>query len=81
VPGHEPNAVEARDRADRVRAAIQVLRDATPGAGSYVNETDYFEPDWARSFWGANYARLLDVKKKYDPQGLFRCHHCVGSGE
>jgi FAD/FMN-containing dehydrogenase len=45
----------------------------------YVNETDYFEPDWQRSFWGGNYPRLLAVKQKYDPAGLFRVHHGVGS--
>ena len=31
------------------------------------------------SFWGANYPRLLAVKKKYDPSGLFFVHHGVGS--
>ena len=32
--------------------------------------------------WGAaTYASLLDVKHKYDPAGLFVCHHCVGSEE
>jgi len=48
-------------------------------AGSYVNETDYLEADWQRAFWGDNYARLLAFKRKYDPRGLFTCHHCVGS--
>jgi len=57
------------------------LRDATPGAGSYVNETDYFEPDWKRAFWGENYEKLLAIKRKYDPHALFFCHHCVGSDE
>ena len=26
-----------------------------------------------------NYQRLLAVKNAYDPNGLFVCHHCVGS--
>ena len=25
--------------------------------------------------------RLLSIKKQVDPQGLFVCHHCVGSEE
>jgi hypothetical protein len=79
VPGHEPNAVEAKESASQVAAAMQPIRAITPGAGSYVNETDYFEPEWQRSFWGANYERLLEVKRKYDPTGLLQCHHCVGS--
>ena len=33
----------------------------------------------AESFWGSNYARLLAVKDKYDPDGLFFVHHGVGS--
>ena len=28
---------------------------------------------------GTRYAALLSVKDKYDPHGLFVCHHCVGS--
>jgi hypothetical protein len=50
-----------------------------PRAGSYVAESDFFEPDWQRSFWGANYPRLAEVKRKYDPAGLFCVHHGVGS--
>ena len=58
---------------------MQILRDATPGGGSYMNEADYFEPDWQRSFYGVNYDRLLDIKRAYDPTNLFRVHHGVGS--
>ena len=25
------------------------------------------------------YPKLLAIKDKYDPKGLFVCHHCVGS--
>jgi FAD/FMN-containing dehydrogenase len=75
----EPNAAGAKAAREHVGAAMQIIRDATPGAGSYVNETDYFEPDWQRAFWGTHYPRLLEIKRKYDPQGLFFCHHCVGS--
>jgi hypothetical protein len=51
----------------------------TPDPGSYVSESDYFEPDWQRSYWGTNYARLAEVKRTYDPAGLFFVHHGVGS--
>ena len=44
-----------------------------------VSESNYFEPEWQRAFWGANYPRLLAVKEKYDPDGLFFVHHGVGS--
>lgn len=81
VPGHEPDAAKGEAARSAVTEAMNTIRSATPGAGAYVNEADYFEPDWQKSFWGDNYARLLDIKRKYDPDGLFWCHHCVGSEE
>ncbi|HXZ48484.1 MAG TPA: FAD-binding oxidoreductase [Usitatibacter sp.] len=79
IPGHAPNLALGRRRAAQVRAAMDALRRAVPDAGSYVSESDFFEPDWQRSFWGPHYARLLAVKEKYDPAGLFFVHHGVGS--
>jgi hypothetical protein len=79
VKGHEPNLAEGEAQRARVSAAMKIIRDATPGAGSYVNETDYFEPNWQREFWGDNYEKLLAIKRKFDPDGMFSCHHCVGS--
>src|ERR1700727_284736 len=53
---------------------------ATPeNPASYVSETDYFEADWQQAFWGAHYARLKQIKRRYDPEGLFFVHHSVGS--
>jgi len=79
IPGHEPKTAEGEAARAKVSAAMKVIEDATPGAGSYVNETDYFEENWQREFWGENYGQLLAIKQKYDPAGLFFCHHCVGS--
>lgn len=79
VPGHEPNLEEGRVGAAKVKAAMEIVRAATPTSGSYVNEADYFEREWQTSFWGSNYPRLLDIKRKYDPDNLFRVHHGVGS--
>jgi FAD/FMN-containing dehydrogenase len=79
VPGHEPDLVLAADRARRVGRAMDVIRALTPDSGSYLNETDYFEPGWQRGFWGGNYPRLLEIKRAYDPTNLFRVHHGVGS--
>ena len=55
------------------------LRKLVPDAGSYVSESNFFEPRWQQSLWGSNYPRLLAVKKQYDPNGLFFVHHGVGS--
>jgi FAD/FMN-containing dehydrogenase len=79
VAGHEPHAARARADAQAIALAMDELRKLVPAPASYVSESDYFEPDWQRSFWGANYARLLEVKRRYDPSGLFFTHHGVGT--
>lgn len=63
----------------RVMNAMTALRAVTPSTGTYLNESDYFQTDWKEAFWGANYARLLGIKQRYDPDGLFIVHHGVGS--
>jgi hypothetical protein len=79
IPGHEPDLVAGRRAAGRINAAMAELQRVTPDPGSYVSESDYFEPDWQRSYWGTNYARLAEVKRTYDPAALFFVHHGVGS--
>ena len=79
VPGHEPDAITARDGAAAVNASMDAIRKLLPRVGSYVWETDFFQPHWQEAFWGDNYTRLLAVKAKYDPDGLFFLHHGVGS--
>src|SRR5262249_45080960 len=79
IAGHEPDLAMARERADRIAAAMMELRKLVPAPGSYVSESNYFEADWQKAFWGPNYARLRAVKDKYDPEGLFFVHHGVGS--
>jgi FAD/FMN-containing dehydrogenase len=61
--------------------AIAELRKIAPDAGSYLSESNYFNPSWQRAYWGSNYERLHGIKKKYDPEGLFFVHHGVGSEE
>jgi FAD/FMN-containing dehydrogenase len=79
VAGHEPDGAAARAQAAAVERAMSALRRVAPNAGSYVSESNYFEREWQRSYWGANYERLLAVKDTYDPDGLFVVHHGVGS--
>ncbi|XP_055329082.1 uncharacterized protein LOC129581842 [Paramacrobiotus metropolitanus] len=63
----------------RLNAGLQVLRDAFPDSGTYGNEGYSEEPNWQQTFWGANYDRLLSIKKSMDPGGFFVCNRCVGS--
>ena len=79
VAGHEADAATARQRAQAIVRAMDPLHKLVPNAGSYLSESDYFAADWQQSFWGTNYPRLLAVKNRYDPDGLFFVHHGVGS--
>lgn len=79
IAGHEPDLALARRNAGNITAAMDELRKLVPNHGSYVSESNFFEPDWRGAFWGANYAQLKQVKEKYDPDGLFFVHHGVGS--
>lgn len=74
-----PNRAAGEASRARMRAAMGALRAAAPAAGAYVNECDFFQPDWQRAFWGGNYQRLARIKRHYDPGGLFTVHHGVGS--
>lgn len=49
-----------------------------PEGGAYMNEANPFTQEWKQDFWGANYARLLEMKKMYDPKGLLKCWKCIG---
>jgi len=60
---------------------LEPLRKITPGSGSYMNEAHARAPQWKEDFFGANYDKLLSIKKKYDPKRLLKCNECVGSDE
>jgi Berberine and berberine like len=79
IPGREPDLLTARHRAELIEKAMNEIKKALPSAGSYVAESDFFEESWQASFWGSNYPRLLAVKDRYDPEGLFFVHQGVGS--
>jgi len=76
-----PQMAQSRERAQRVADAFDALRTVAPGAGCYFNECDYFLDDWQRAQWGGHYERLAEIKRRYDPKGLFVVHHGVGSDE
>jgi FAD/FMN-containing dehydrogenase len=81
-PGEPRAAIDleaARRDARAIDLAAAELRKIAPNAGSYVSESNFFNRDWQRDYWGKNYARLRAIKTKYDPDGLFFVHHGVGS--
>ncbi|KAH6638496.1 hypothetical protein C7974DRAFT_307458 [Boeremia exigua] len=44
------------------------LRRLAPDMGTYINEGSVLEENWKSSFWGSNYPRLSELKRKYDPE-------------
>jgi hypothetical protein len=79
VKGREPNADRARKAAAGTAQAMAAIRTVVPEGGAYLSESDYFQTDWQRAFWGSHYTKLLAIKQRYDPSGLFFAHHGVGS--
>jgi FAD/FMN-containing dehydrogenase len=79
IADHEPDYAQSHTQAAEVAAAMAPLKALRDRPASYMWETNYFEQDWRTAFWGDNYARLLRVKERYDPAGMFVIHHGVGT--
>ncbi|KAM5346283.1 hypothetical protein ACJ41O_009288 [Fusarium nematophilum] len=58
---------------------VQRLKDISPGAGGYLNEGDVMDPEFAKTFYGDNYGRLVEIKRKIDPKDVFWAPTAVGS--
>jgi FAD/FMN-containing dehydrogenase len=79
IAGHEPSVDKGRKAAERIDRCMDQLRAIAPSGGAYVSESNYFEKGFQQSYWGGNYSRLTEIKKKYDPDGIFYVHNGVGS--
>ncbi|KAH8898411.1 FAD binding domain protein [Thozetella sp. PMI_491] len=78
-PVNLPQAERDRIVNDMTYNKLNVLRELDPTSGTYLNEANSIEPGWQWAYFGVNYARLLEIKNKYDPNGLLWCNKCVGS--
>jgi hypothetical protein len=69
APAEKPSAVRW----------VTVLRDnLQPFArGVYVNQTSVTSDELVRAAYGSNYARLVDIKKKYDPKNVLRINQNI----
>ncbi|RYP05675.1 hypothetical protein DL764_003645 [Monosporascus ibericus] len=71
----------ARDDLAQMNVWQGQLRALTPGGGTYMNEATFDDPRWKEDYFGENYARLLAIKHKYDPDHMLWGNAAVGSDE
>ncbi|KAK4187028.1 hypothetical protein QBC35DRAFT_251403 [Podospora australis] len=71
VSGDAPLAAKEEAQNRLTNVVDGALRAASPNGASYINEADPFQPNWQDAFFGTNYPRLLQIRKKYDPNGVF----------
>lgn len=64
----------AQDTATRVRESASVYTPMRPyvSGGAYVNYCDAHLQDFERAYWAGNLPRLKQIKRKYDPNNMFR---------
>ena len=48
--------------------------------GSYVNVPDRSINDWPSAYYGDNFTRLREVKRKYDPENVFHFEQSIPPG-
>ncbi|KAH7128517.1 FAD binding domain-containing protein [Dendryphion nanum] len=74
-------ALSAKQAAqDRLTNVVdKALRDASPNGAAYVNEGNLEEPNWQEAYWGSKYPRLLELKGKWDPEGVFYARTTPGT--
>lgn len=58
---------------------VPALENLMPNPAAYLNEADPNHRNWQEVFYGANYQKLLLIKKKYDLNGVFWGPTAVGS--
>jgi hypothetical protein len=78
APG-SPADVQAAVRQDVTYKKVPAMEKQAPDTGVYMNEADRLDPNWKANFYGKQYERLLEIKQRRDPGGLFYCPTCVGS--
>ena len=85
-PGCEIDITGVWDTAEEKDAAVHWVlttrNDLQPFAhGVYVNQLGDTSDQLVRSAYGANYARLVEIKRKYDPTNLLRLNQNIGIGD
>jgi FAD/FMN-containing dehydrogenase len=71
LPGARRDEVKAQQGEEATRRSYARLTQVAPGAGAYFSESDFFQKDYRKAYWGTNVPRLVAVKRKYDPDSTF----------
>jgi len=77
--GLELDETAMRLQGKQVGKVYEIFRVIQPDTGSYSAEMNFHDKQWKTRAWGDNYPKLLAIKNRYDPDGLFTGHHQVGS--
>jgi hypothetical protein len=54
LPGHARDVTKARRDSLRINQATAELEKLAPDRGAYVAESNYFQADWQKAYWGPN---------------------------
>jgi len=81
-PGYELDIMGRWDAPPEKAAAVQwvkSLRDNLQplARGVYVNQLGETSEELVRTAYGSNYARLVEIKKKYDPRNVLRLNQNI----
>ena len=78
APGASNATIDAVHN-DISNVKTEAMRTLAPDTGCYMNEADRFDEAFLEDFYGVNRYRLEDIKRTYDPLGVFYCPTCIGS--
>jgi hypothetical protein len=73
---------EAWQDAQCISWSREFFKAAAPyaSAGGYVNFMTEDEVERVSAAYGANYAPLVEIKKRYDPENIFHLNQNINSG-
>ncbi|MES2697918.1 MAG: FAD-binding oxidoreductase [Verrucomicrobiota bacterium] len=58
---------------------FEELAESSTATGAYVNYIDPLLTGWKEKYHGSNYARLLEIKRHWDPNSFFHFQQGIGS--